>query len=126
MSDIAISPDEFPNLVHLNLPPSHTTQLILPPIHSQSNIVPLRHSTGVHKPSTYLKYYHCNLVIAHVSALASLNPLDNSIASSPSSILYPFSSTLSYNKLSTTHKAFSIALTINNELESYAQALKRS
>lgn len=73
MSDIAISPNEFSNLVHLDLPSSHTPQFVLPPIHSQSNIVPLGHSTGVHKSPTYLIDYHCNLVIAHVLASTSLN-----------------------------------------------------
>ena len=37
--------------------------------------------------------------------------------------MYHLSSTLSYDKLSTPHKAFSIALTIHKEPESYAQAL---
>jgi len=126
VSNIAISPDKFPDLVHPDLPSSDTPQFVLPLVHSQSNIVPLRHSTGVHKPPTYLKYYHCNIVTTHVLASAFLNPSDDSTASSPSGILHPLSSTLSYNKLSTTHKAFSIALTINNEIESYAHALKRS
>ena len=47
---------------------------------------------------------------------------DSSISDSPG-ILYPLSSTLSYNRLSTSHKAFAIALTVAKEPSSYAQAL---
>ena len=36
---------------------------------------------------------------------------------------YPLSSTLSYAKLSNTHRAFSVALTVAKEPTSYAQAL---
>ena len=54
-------------------------------------------------------------------ASAALSPSDDSFASS-SGILYPFSSTLSYTKLSPTHKDFSIALTIHKEPDTYAQA----
>ena len=52
-------------------------------------------------------------------ALAALTPLDDSIASS-SGILYPLSSTLSYTKLSPTHRDFSITLTVHKEPDTYA------
>ena len=47
---------------------------------------------------------------------------DPSISNNPG-ILYPLSSTLSYNRLSTSHKAFAIALAVSKEPTSYAQAL---
>ena len=47
---------------------------------------------------------------------------DSSISDNPGT-LYPLSSTLSYNRLSTSHKAFAIALTVAKEPSSYAQAL---
>ena len=86
---------------------AHSESLSLP----ISNVIPLRKSSKVHKPPTYLRDYHCNLIAAPVSASASLSP-SYSFASSPG-ILYPFSSSLSYAKLSNHHKAFSIAFTIH-------------
>ena len=41
----------------------------------------------------------------------------------PPPLLYPISSTMSYDKLSTGHKAFALAVSISKELESYAQAI---
>ena len=90
--------------------------------HPVSDVVPLRKSSRVHKPPTYLGDYHCNLVSALVLASASLSPSDDSFASSPR-ILYPLSSCLFYTKLPLQHKAFSIALTIHKEPNTYAQAL---
>ena len=70
----------------------------------------VRRSSRPYKPPLYLHDYHCNLASAHVLAIASLpQSHDSSISDSPS-ILYPFSSTLSYNRLSTSYKAFAIAL----------------
>ena len=96
---------------------AHSESLSLP----VSNVIPLRKSSRVHKPPTYLRDYHCNLVGAPMSASASFSP-SYSFASSPG-ILYPFSSSLSYAKLSNQHRAFSIALTIHKEPNTYAQAL---
>ena len=70
----------------------------------------VRRSSRPYKPPLYLHDYHCNLASAHVLAIASLpQSHDSSISDSPG-ILYPFSSTLSYNRLSTSYKAFAIAL----------------
>lgn len=55
-------------------------------------------------------------------ASASLTLSNDSFAHSPS-ILYPLSSTLSYDKISSSHKALSISLTIHKELATYAQAI---
>ena len=55
-------------------------------------------------------------------ASASLSPSNDSSASSLG-ILYPLSSSLSYAKLSNQHRAFSIALTIQKEPDTYAHAL---
>ena len=56
-------------------------------------------------------------------ASASLTQPHDSIASNDSGILYPISSTLSYSKLSTGHRAFAISLSISKELDSYAKAI---
>ena len=111
--DIAVPPDEFPNLVHSHDEFSHSN----PPIDSTfcpatesivpepvaPNVVPIRQSSRVQKPPTYLRDYHCNLVAAPVLASASLTSSNDSFAHSPG-ILYPLSSTLSYDKLSSSHK----------------------
>ena len=119
--DTAVLLSEFPNLVHSNTSLPDTSLPSVPPPKPPiaENAIPLRHSSRVHKPPTYLRDYHCNLVYTSILASASLLSSSNSNASS-FGILYPLSSNLSYDKLSTTHKAFSIALTINKEPESYA------
>ena len=56
-------------------------------------------------------------------ASASLTqPLDSS-TSAPSGILYPISSTLTYDKLSTCHRAFAISLSVSKEPDSYVEAI---
>ena len=72
---------------------------------------------------SYLLDYHCNLASAHVLASASLTQSHDSSASTTSGILYPISSTLSYNRLSTCHRAFAISLSISKEPDSYAEAI---
>ena len=127
-----MSPDEFPDLVHSHNDISHSNphidstlcpaneSVVLDPV--APDIVPVRQSSRVHKPPTYLRDYHCNLVAAPVLASASLTSSNDSFAHSPG-ILYPLSSTLSYDKLSSSHKAFSISLTIHKEPATYAQAI---
>ena len=119
--DTVVLLSEFPNLVHSDTSLPDTSLPSVPPPKPPivENAIPLRHSSRVHKPPTYLRDYHCNLVSTSILASASLLSSSNSNASS-FGILYPLSSNLSYDKLSTTHKAFSIALTINKEPESYA------
>ena len=121
---LPVLPGEFPDLIHSDTSLPDTSLPSVPPPKPSivENAIPLRHSSRVHKPPTYLRDYPCNLVSTSVLASAPLLSSSDSNASS-SGILYPLSSYLSYDKLSTTHKAFSIALTINKELESYAQAL---
>ena len=128
--DPAVPPNEFPDLVHSDLAPSPSIFVhsdhnkLLDPISSRVPELPLvRRSSRPFKPPSYLHEYHCNLASAHVLATASLpQPHDSSISDSPG-ILYPLSSTLSYNRLSTSHKAFAIALTVAKEPSSYAQTL---
>ena len=116
LCDTVVPPDEFPDLVHSDPPLSSVPD----PIPNTS--LPLRHSSRVHKPPAYLRDYHYNLISTSVLASASLISFNDSIASS-SVILYPLSFTLSYDKFSPPHKAFSIALTIHKEPKSYVQAL---
>ena len=113
-------PRPFPNLVHPDAN-SNVVPEFIKPVQSESSPI-FRLSSWVHKPPTYLKDYPCNLVTAPIMASVSLSPSNDSFASSPG-ILYPLSSSLSYVKLSTHHKSFSIALTIHKELDTYAQAL---
>ena len=56
-------------------------------------------------------------------ALASLTQSHDSNLSDSPGILYPISSTLSYDKLCNSYRAFAIALTIAKEPTFYAQAL---
>ena len=55
-------------------------------------------------------------------ASASFTSSNDSFAHSPG-LLYPLSSTLSYDKLSSFHKTFSISFTIHKEVATYAQAI---
>ena len=125
--DIAMPPDDFPDLVHPTDVSNQADSIDListesPIFESQVLVVaPVRQSSKIHKPSTYLRDYHCNIFTTPMLASAALSPSDDSFAFS-SGILYPFSSTLSYTKLSPTHKDFSIALTIHKEPDTYAQA----
>lgn len=90
LCDTVVPPDKFPDLVHSDPPLSSVPD----PIPNTS--VPLRHSSRVHKPPTYLRDYHYNIVSTSVLAFASLISSNDSIASS-FGILYPLSSTLSYD-----------------------------
>ena len=125
LSDIIVPLDDFPDLVHPTDVSNQVDSIDListesPIFETQvPTIVPVRQSSRIHRPPTYLRDYHCNLVVAPMLALAALTPLDDSIASS-SGILYPLSSTLSYTKLSPTHKDFSITLTVHKEPDTYA------
>ena len=89
--------------------PIHTTQ--------PSSPRPLRKSTRITQPSGYLKDFHCQL--AH-SGIILTNPSSNA---SPDP-LYPLSSTLSYAKLSPSHRNFALSVTTILEPTSFSQANK--
>ena len=61
-----------------------------------------------------------------MSAIVSLPQSDASTTPGDTCILYTLASTLSYAKLSSSHKSFTLALTIAKEPEIYAQALNDS
>ena len=58
--------------------------------------------------------------------MVSLPQSDASTTPGDTCILYTLASTLSYAKLSSSHKSFALALTIAKEPEIYAQALNDS
>ena len=129
--DPIVPPNEFPDHVHSDL--AHSTSVIDPPFDpneflaivsfSLPEVPPVRRFFGTHKPPSYLNNYHCNLAFAHVLAIASLTQSHDFNISNSLGILYPLSSTLSYDRLSISHKTFAIALTVAKEPTSYAQAL---
>ena len=96
---------------------------VLPNSVSPPSPQPQRKSSRPHKAPSYLFDYHCNIAYAHVLASASITQSHDSSASTPSGILYPISSTLSYDRLSTCHRAFVISLSVSKELDSYAEAI---
>ena len=126
-TNIATPPDEFLDLVPhpsaikqshyaLDLP-------VLPNSVSPPSPQPQRKSSRPQKAPSYLLDYHCNLASAHVLALASITQSHDSSASTPLGILYPISSTLSYDRLSTCHRAFAISLSVSKEPDSYAKVI---
>ena len=96
---------------------------VLPISVSPPSPQPQRKFSRPHKAPSYLLDYHYNLASAHVLASASLTQSHDSSASTTSGILYPISSTLSYNRLSTCHRAFAISLSVSKEPDSYAEAI---
>ena len=95
---------------------------LIPPEPQVTDVVPIKESSRIHRPPTYLRDYHWNLVVAPMLASATLSPSYDSFASS-SGNLYPLSSTLPYTKLSPSQRDFSIAITGHKEHDTYAQAI---
>ena len=140
--DVVVLPDEFLDLVShdqvdstLNHSPDHlvSSPNLLPDIPTLTSDLPtlnttvpapIRRSHRPHNPPFYLHDYHCNLVSAHVLASVSLTQSHESTAACTSGIPYPLSSILSYSKLLSPHRIFSVTLSITKEPDTYAQALK--
>ena len=116
-TNIATPPDEFPDLVPYPSALEHSHYAldlpVLPNSISPPPPHPQRKSSRPHKAPSYLLNFHCNLASAHVLASASITLSHDSSTSTPSGILYPISSTLSYDRLSTCHKAFAISLFVS-------------
>ena len=110
LSDIAVPLDDFPNLVHPTNVSNQADSIDFIPTKSLISesqvpvVVPVRQSSRIHRPSTYLRDYHCNLVAAPMLASATLTPLDDSFASS-SSILYILNC-LPLKEISSLHSLF--------------------
>ena len=71
-----------------------------------------RVSQRIKKAPSYLADYHCNQAIIST-------PHSNS-----SKVVYPLSDFISYTGLSVSHKSFSLALSIESEPTSYAEAVQ--
>ena len=73
--DIAMPPDEFLDLV---LPTDNSNQAdstnLIPTRFAVPAVVPIRKSSRIHKPPTYLRGYHYNLVVAPMLASATFSP----------------------------------------------------
>ena len=107
----------------VNVPSSDHNELPATVSFPLPELPPVRRSSRTYKPPSYLHDYHCNLASAHVLATASLPQSHDSSISDSLGILYPLSSSLSYDRLSTSHSAFAIALTVAKEPTSCAHAL---
>ena len=87
--DMVVPPEDFPVLVHPNdlsnladsldliQPTAVSIQLdsigLIPSAPQICDVVPVRQSSKPHKPPTYLKDYHCNLVATPMLASAALS-----------------------------------------------------
>ena len=82
------------------------------PVHEPINPTPSapRKSCRPHKAPTYLQDFHCQLASANPLPLATTH--------------FPIESILSYDRLSTPHRAFIIALSVCAEPKSYAEAAR--
>lgn len=94
-------------IFHENIFPYHTTAT--PPFRMMtlSHLILLL-STRIRKAPTYLHEFHCNTTTSH---------------SSPS---YPLNSVLNYDKLSDSHRHYTMQLSVLEEPKTYKQAVKSS
>ncbi|MDO8005633.1 reverse transcriptase domain-containing protein, partial [Candidatus Phytoplasma australasiaticum] len=108
--DHSNQPSPLPNL---DVVPDSPPHLPVPHLHvPDPNQLVLRRSERNHQPPSYLKDYHCNLALKGATA-----------ASITSNVRYPLSQSLSYEKLSPSHKNYTLAISINSEPKTYAEAV---
>jgi hypothetical protein len=113
-----ISVDASPPTISIPVPDIPNSVPVLDiPISSSSSlpVVPSRKSSRLRYRPGYLHNYHCNLADS-----SSSSPRSSTYAGIP----YPISSFLSYNKLSSSHKHFSLSVSSIVEPQYYHQAFQ--
>lgn len=83
---------------------------------SPTTFLPIQQSTRSRKQPSYLQDYHCQLIASHPLQVVSL-------ADTSSSIKFSLDNFLSYNKLSPSHKHFSLTISSHREPTSFSQAI---
>jgi transposase InsO family protein len=100
------------DLVHDISSTQHPSDSVVPSI-------PIQKSSRIKRPPGYLQDFHCNIANSYHS-----NASIHSTSAVSSSNQYPLSSILTYDKLSNSHKHFSLSMSTNFEPKFYHQAVK--
>jgi hypothetical protein len=109
-SDSSQSSSDLSALQHHNFSQNHNV------------VIPIRQSTRVKHTPRYLQQYHCQLASFPSSLMSSpLNKADDA-----QGIPYSLSSVISYDRLSSSHKHFSLSVTSHYEPKFFHQAIKFS
>jgi hypothetical protein len=128
MNSESVSPSIYDYVSHSNfesIPNSESESAIVNDIsstqHTSDSVVPsisIRKSSRIKRPPGYLQDFHCNI------ANSSYSKSIHSTSAVSSGNQYPLSSVLTYDKLSNSHKHFSLSVSTNFEPKFYHQAVK--